>query len=84
MFLDDGVVGNGDSLTVNFGVTPLVDEFSDSFEVDFSVGDVRLNESKHLLSGLGDSDKDTVVDLKESEELKDLLGFWGDFRDTTK
>jgi hypothetical protein len=82
LLLDDGVVGDGDSLTVNLGVTSLVDELSDSLEVDLSVGDVRLNELEHLLGGLGDSDEDTVVDLEESEELQDLLGLGGDLGDT--
>jgi hypothetical protein len=38
---------------------------------------------EHLLGSLGDSDKDTVVDLEESEQLKDLLGLGGDLGDTT-
>ena len=47
------------------------------------VGDIWLNETKHLLGGLGDFDEDTVVDLEQSEELEDLAGFGGDFVDTT-
>ncbi len=50
---------------------------------DYSpVSDVWFDETKHLLSGLGDSDEDTVVDLKESEKLEDLSWLWGDFGDT--
>lgn len=60
------VVGDWDSLTVDLCVSSLVDEFSDSFEVDFTVGDVWADEVEHLLSSLGDSDKDTVVDLQKS------------------
>ena len=67
--LNDGVVGDGDSLTVNLGVTPLVDEFSDSLEVDLSECNVRLDNVQHLGGSLGDSDKDTVVDLEQTEEL---------------
>lgn len=82
MLLDNLVVGNGDSLTVNLGVTPLVDEFSDRLEVDLAVGDVWADQVEHLLSRLGDSDENTVVDLKETEKLEDLLWLGGDLRDT--
>lgn len=84
LLLDDRVVGDGDAGAVNLGVTALVDEFADGFEVDLAVGDVRLDEGEHLLGGLGDADKDTVVDLEEAEELKDFLGLGGDLRDTAR
>jgi len=64
LLLDDLVVGDGDSLTVDLCVSSLVDEFSDSFEVDFTVGDVRADKVEHLLGSLGDSDENTVVDLQ--------------------
>lgn len=82
LLLDDGVVGDGNSLTVDLGVSSLVDELSDSLEVDLSVGDVWADESEHLRGGLGDSDEDTVVDLEESEELQDLLWLGGNLGDT--
>lgn len=46
------------------------------------VGDVWLDETKHLLSGLGDLDEYTVVDLEEAEELEDLAGLGGNLVDT--
>lgn len=50
---------------------------------DYSpVGDVWLDETKHLLGGLGDADEDAVVDLEETEELQDLAGLGGDLGDT--
>jgi hypothetical protein len=52
---------------------------------DYSpVGDVWSDETKHLFRGLGDSDKDTVVDLQQSEELQDLSGLGGDLGDTAR
>jgi hypothetical protein len=84
LLLDDRVVGDGDSLTVNLGVTPLVDEFSDGFEVDLAVCDVWTDQLEHLLSGFSDSNEDTVVDLEQSEELQDLLGFRSDLGDTAR
>jgi hypothetical protein len=82
LLLDDGVVGDRDSLTVDLGVTTLVDELTDGLKVDLSVGDVWADKVEHLLGGLGDSDKDTVVDLKETEKLEDLLWLGGNLRDT--
>jgi hypothetical protein len=69
LLLDDLVVGDGDSLTVDLCVSSLVDEFSDSFKVDLTVGNVRTDEVEHLLSSLGDSNENTVVDLQKSEKL---------------
>ena len=82
LLLNDGVVGDGDTLAVDLGVTALVDELTDSLKVGLAVGNVGLNETEHLLSGLGDTDEDTVVDLEEAEELEDLLGLGGKLRDT--
>lgn len=84
LLLNDGVVGDGDSLAVNLGVASLVDKLSDSLEVNLTVGDVRVDKVKHLLGSLGDTNEDTVVDLKESEKLEDLLGLGGNLGDTLK
>ena len=46
------------------------------------VCDIRLDETEHLLGGLGHLDEDAVVDLEEAQELKDLAGLWGDLVDT--
>lgn len=35
-----------------------------------------------MLGSLGDTNEDTVVDLKESEKLEDLLGLGGNLGDT--
>ena len=52
---------------------------------DYSpVCDVWFDETKHLLSSLGDPDKDSIVDLEQSEELEDLSGLGGDLGDTTR
>jgi len=80
--LDDRVVVQGDPLSGDLGVTSLVDELLDGLEVGLTVGDVWFDETKHLLGSLGDPDKDTVVDLEQSEELEDLSGLGGDLGDT--
>lgn len=52
LLLDDGIVAQRDALTVNLGVTTLVDELTDSLQVGLAVGDVGLDQLQHLLSGL--------------------------------
>jgi len=61
--LDHGVVGKRDTLLVYLAVSSLVDEFADGLEVRLAVGNVGLNETKHLLCGFGGLHKDTIVDL---------------------
>ncbi len=63
VLLNDGVVGKGDTLLVDLSVSTLVDELLDALEVGVTIGDPRLNDLDHLSSGLGNTDKDTVVDL---------------------
>ena len=80
--LNDGVVGQRDALLVDLAIATLVDELLDTLQVGVTVGDPRLDDLDHLRGGLGDTDKDTVVDLKETEELKDLAGLGRDLVDT--
>jgi hypothetical protein len=82
VLLDDGVVGEGNTLLVDLSVAALVDELLDALQVGVTVGDPRLDDLDHLLGGLGDADEDTVVDLEETEELEDLAGLGGDLVDT--
>ena len=98
--LDHLVVGEGHSLFVDLSVTTLVDELADSLEVGFTViesqaaachwevdlpiGDKRLDEFKHLFSGLVDLDEYTVVDLQKPKELQDFPGFGSNLVDTAR
>ena len=43
---------------------------------DAPVCDIWLNKTEHVLGGLGHLHENTVVDLKEAEELKDFAGLW--------
>lgn len=52
--------------------------------VDEPVGDVGLDHEEHLRGSLGDLDKDSVVDLEETEELEDLAGLGGNVVDTAR
>lgn len=80
--LDDGVVGKSDTLLVNLSISALVDKLTNGLEVGVSVGDPWLDNLQHLKSGLGHANKDTIVDLEETEELEDLAGLGCDLVNT--
>jgi hypothetical protein len=82
VLLNDGVVGQGNTLLVDLSVTTLVDKLLDGLQVGVTVGDPGLDNLKHLSGGLGDPDEDSVVDLEETEELEDLAGLGGNLVDT--
>lgn len=76
------VVGQRDALLVDLSISSLVDEFADGLEVGVAVGDVWIDDRKHLLGGLGQLDEDTAVDLEKSEELEDLARLGSNLVDT--
>lgn len=80
--LDDGVVGESNALLLDLSVSTLVNELADGLQVGVSVGDPWLDDLEHLKSCLGHANKDTVVDLEETEKLEDLAGLWCDLVDT--
>ena len=80
--LNKGVVGESNALLVDLSVSTLVDELADGLEVWVAVGDPWLDNLEHLKGGLSQTDKDTIVDLEETEELEDLAWLWCDLVDT--
>jgi hypothetical protein len=82
VLLNKLVIGQGDSLAINLSVATLVDQLTDGLEVWFTVCNPWLNDTEHFSSGLGKANEDTVVDLEETEELKDLARLGGDLVDT--
>lgn len=80
--LNDGVVGEGNTLLLDLSVSTLVDELLDGLQVGVTVGDPGLNDLEHLSDGLGDLQEDTVVDLEKTEQLEDLAGLGGHLVDT--
>ena len=82
VFLNDGVVGQGNTLPVDLAVSTLVDELLDSLEIGVAVRNPRLDDLDHFHCGLVDLDKDTVVDLQEPQKLEDLAGLGGNLVDT--
>lgn len=80
--LNDGVVGESNALLLNLSISTLVDELTDGLQVGVSIGDPWLNNLEHLKSGLSHANKDTIVDLEETEKLEDLAGLRCDLVDT--
>lgn len=72
--LNDGVIGERNALLVDLAISSLVNELLDGLQVGVAVGNPRLNNLEHLSGGLGHADEDTIVDLEETEKLKDLAG----------
>ena len=69
----DNVVGRqGNALAADLAVSSLVDELSGRFKVGVSVGNVGLDQSKHVDGGSVNSDEDAVVNLSQSEQTQDL------------
>lgn len=82
VLLDDGIVGESNTLLVDLSVSTLVDELADGLEVRVTVGNPWLDNFKHLKSSLGHANEDTVVDLEKTEELEDLARLWCNLVDT--
>ena len=80
--LNNGVISKSDTLLLDLSISTLVDELTNGLQVGVSVGDPWLDNLKHLKCGLSHANKNTVVDLEETEELKDLAGLWCNLVDT--
>ena len=81
--LDLLVIHERHTLTVQLGITTLVHQFADSLEVGVTVGDVGFHETEHLNGGLVQTNKDSIVDLAETEKTEDLLHLGRNLVDTT-
>jgi hypothetical protein len=71
--LDNGVVGEWDSASIDFTVTSLVDELLNGVSGWETESNKWFDHSEHVPSGLVELDEDTVVQLSDSKELQDLL-----------
>jgi hypothetical protein len=80
--LNDGVVSKSNTLLVDLSVSALVDQLTDGLQVRVTVGNPWLDNLEHLEGGLGQTNENTIVDLKKTEKLEDLAGLWCDLVDT--
>lgn len=79
---DELVVGKWDALLVDLAISALVNELANRLEVGVAISNVRVDNGKHLLSGLGQTNEDAIIDLEEPEELKNLARFRSNLVDT--
>jgi len=83
LFGDDLVALNGDSLSVDSGISSLVDQFLDGSSGGVSESDVGEDLLEHVLSGFIDTDEGGVMDLSQSEQTEDLGNIRVEFIDTS-
>ena len=81
---DDLIVGERDTLFIDFAVSALVNEFADGLEIGIAVGDVGFDDFEHFRGGFGEAHEDAVVDLEEAKELEGLAGFGSHLGDTRR
>ena len=70
--LNDGVVGDWDTVSVNLGVSTLVKKIVDGLVVWVSPSNVWLDDAEKWKSSLVQLDEDSVVDLTKTEDLESL------------
>lgn len=80
--LDDLVVRQSNSLVSDLTETSLVHQLSDGGQVRVTVSNVWLGQLKQLRGGLGNLDKDTSVNLGQSQQLQHLSWLRGQLVDT--
>ena len=66
---DDFIGGKGNSLLVDLTESSLVDQVRNSLSSGITEGNIRLDLLEHVQGSSVDSDKGSVVDLSESEQL---------------
>jgi 2-succinyl-5-enolpyruvyl-6-hydroxy-3-cyclohexene-1-carboxylate synthase len=77
------VISDGDTLLVNLSISTLVDQTTNGLQVRVTVGNIRLNQLKHLRGSLVKTNKDTIVDLQKTQKLKNLTRLGSNVVNTT-
>ena len=80
---DDAVVSDWKSSSLDFTTSSFVDKFADGLSRWVSISDEWLNHLDHVPCGFVKLDENGVVQLSQSEELKDFLWLWGKLSDTS-
>jgi len=80
--LDDAVVGERKSSSLDFTASSFVDELRNSLSGWISVGNEWLHHLDHVPCGFVKLDENGVVQLSQSEELEDFLWLWCKLSDT--
>ncbi len=81
--LNNSVGTDRQSLARHLAETSLVDDVLDRLKTWVAVSDEGLDQSEHFDGGSVDADKDTIVELSESQKLQNLLHLRRDSDNTT-
>lgn len=80
---NDRVGRKRQSLSVKVSKTSLVDEFSNGLQSGITPGNVGFNKLEHGKGSLVQSNKDTIVNLAQSQQLEGFAALGGDTLKTT-
>ena len=80
--LNNTVVGERKSSSLDFTTSSFVDKLGDSLSGWITVGNEWLDHLDHVPCGFVKLDENAVVQLSQSEELKDFLWLWCKLSDT--
>lgn len=80
--LNNGVIGERDSRSVDLAEASLVDELANSVTGRVAVGDQGLDRAKHVPGSLVQTHEDSVMELAKTQKLHDLLGLGSKLVDT--
>tara|TARA_B110000902_G_C13782546_1_gene388868 strand:- start:36 stop:407 length:372 start_codon:yes stop_codon:yes gene_type:complete len=76
------VVGERKSSSLDFTTSSFVDKLGDSLSGWITVGNEWLDHLDHVPCGFVKLDENAIVQLSQSEELKDFLWLWCKLSDT--
>jgi hypothetical protein len=81
--LNDIIGGDGNTLSINLGKSALVDQLANGLQVGVAIGDEGLNQTEHLDGWGVKTHESGVVDLEETEKLKNFASFGVNTIDTS-
>lgn len=81
---NDLIAGNWYTLSFQFSKATFVNQFSHTFQVWITPGDIWLANTEHVNGGLVKFNKHTIVNLSETEQLQNFTNFRCYLVDTKK
>ena len=81
---DKLVVRQSNTLLVDLAITTLVDQFAHRLDRRIAIGDEGLDDFEHFRGGFGKAHEDAIIDLQQTQKLKDFAWFGRDFVNTVK
>lgn len=73
--VNDGVISKSGPSSTDLGISSLVDQLLDRFQIWVSPCDVWLSNSQHVDGGLVQLDESSIVDLSKTQQLENFPWF---------